>query len=443
MITGTKTSMMPSEGAVVRRTRSVCPVCLRPLPAQLVERGGELCLEKTCPEHGGFSTPVWRNRLDFAAWCAGAQPLAADKGLRCPADCGICAEHEQGTCCALLEVTRRCNLHCAFCFAHGGESAEQPALAALEEDIRDLVRQRGAPLLQLSGGEPTLRDDLPELVAFAKAQGCPYVQINSNGIRLADDPAYVRRLKEAGLSFVFLQFDGVDDGVYRALRGEPLYETKLRAIRNCGEQRLGVTLVPTVVRGVNDGQLGDIVRLACTLSPAVRGVHFQPVSYFGRYPSAPANDRRYTLDELITDLCAQTGLAPAQFLPSRCDHPLCGFHGTFLVNETGGLSPLTDAAAVPPKSRTTAAQNREYVGRHWQRTDEPPAKKTCCCCEEPVPDLDAFLARVRRSSLTLTAMAFQDAMNFDIERLHRCSLHVYSGGRVKPFCANYLTAVTP
>ncbi len=436
---------MAKAERLLRRTRSVCPVCLAPLEAELVDRGDAVYLCKTCPEHGSFAVPVWRNRLDFLAWRAGAQPLGDSGGLGCPANCGLCAEHEQATCCALLEVTSRCNLRCPFCFARGGETAQEPDLDTLKHAVDRIMADCGRPLLQLSGGEPTLRDDLPVLVRYAKEAGAPYVQINTNGIRLADDRDYVRQLAEAGLSIVFLQFDGVDDAVYTELRGRPLLETKTRAIANCADFHIGVTLVPTLVRGINTAQLGSIVRFGASRSPAVRGVHFQPVSYFGRYPAAPDDGERYTLDELIAGLCAQLALPEAAFLPSRCDHPICGFHASFLANPDGGLVPF-GAQRPDPCARTTAAQNREYIARRWSRQDVPadlPAKPAYIECgrSDEIPDMAAFLRRVRTGGFTLTAMAFQDAMNLDIERLRRCSLHVYSGGKIKPFCAHYLTAV--
>ena len=419
----------------LRKTRSVCPVCLRNLPAVLRrEADGSVTMEKRCPEHGAFSAPVWQGLLDWEAWTAGAAPLPEGFALGCPKNCGLCAEHETDSCCVLLEVTRRCNLRCRFCFADGGRADPDPDPEALKVAIREIAENCGRPLIQFSGGEPTLRDDLPELVRCAREAGCGYTQVNTNGLRLARDPDYVRALKEAGLDIVFLQFDGTREEVYETLRGKPLLQEKLAAIRACGEARIGVTLVPTVVKGVNDGELGEIVALAASLAPAVRAVHFQPVSYFGRCPGQPRAEDRYTLDRLMADLSAQAGIPLESFLPSRCDHPLCGFHSSFLIEPGGGLRPL---GGIPraPGGRGSARVNREYVARHWQRGPEIPPPGDL----SGEMDFDAFLYRVRNQSLTLSAMAFQDAGNLDLERLHRCSLHVWDGGKVKPFCAKYLT----
>ncbi len=422
---------------IIRATRSVCPVCLKNLPARLLrESGGRILLDRTCPEHGRFRVPVWQGKLDFDSWLLGTDGLALGEGLGCPANCGICSEHETGTCCALLEVTGRCNLRCRFCFADGGSSDPDPTAEECREAIREIVRQCGRPLLQFSGGEPTLRDDLPELIRFAREAGCGYTQLNTNGIRLAQDPDYVKRLAEAGLDIVFLQFDGTREETYQTLRGAPLLETKLRAVDACSGQGIGVTLVPTVVRGVNDDELGALVRLAVSLAPAVRGIHFQPVSYFGRYPRTSAAEERYTLDSLMADLSEQAGIPLGSFMPSRCDHPLCGFHASFLIEPDGSLRPLSSITH-SSHSRGCAKDNREYVARHWRRApDEAPPSGGFS--EEM--DFDTFLYRLRHNSLTLSAMAFQDAMNLNLERLHRCSLHVYDGGKIKPFCAKYLSA---
>ena len=419
---------------LLRETRSVCPVCLRNLPARLMRQDdGRIVLEKTCPAHGTTRATVWQGRMDFEDWCAAAAPLAPGEGLACPENCGLCGEHASASCCVLLEVTRRCDLRCRFCFADGGAAGEDPPRAALEDAIRDIAARCGRPLLQLSGGEPTLRDDLPELVRCARDAGCAYVQVNTNGLRLAREPDYARRLAEAGLDIVFLQFDGTREDIYETLRGAPLLREKLEAVRVCAALGLGVTLVPTVVRGVNTDDLGALVRLAASLAPGVRAVHFQPVSYFGRYPGG-AEPERYTLDELMGDLSAQADIPLEAFLPSRCDHPLCGFHAAFLVEPDGALQPLGGARNAP--GRSSAKENRDYVARRWMGapTEARPA--------ESASDFDRFLYRVRHESLTLSAMAFQDAGNLNIERLRCCSLHVYDHGQVKPFCAHYLTAMT-
>ena len=429
---------------ILRETYSVCPVCLRRIPAVHVTYGNEVYLEKTCPQHGDFSAVIWRGLRDLESWRGDLTAIAAGENENCPHACGLCPEHRQGTCCVLLEVTKRCNLHCSFCFAESGPGEDIPF-----ETVRDRLHALAVPgktLVQLSGGEPTVRDDLPQIVAAAKEAGCQYVQLNTNGIRLAEDAGFVQSLAENGLSFVFMQFDGTDDDIYRKLRGQDLFHIKQKAIENCARYNLGVTLVPTIVPQVNTQDIGNIIRFAVSQAPAVRGVHFQPVSYFGRIPSPPSDRQRFTLDELLEAIEEQAGmLVQREFLqPSRCDHPLCGFHSDYIVMHDQTLHPLHKAQSRSCET-TTADQNRSFVASKWQRPKiedtsfDSVNKQENSCCESDLETLDGFLRRVRSHSFTLTAMAFQDAGNLDLERLRRCSLHVFDDGRFIPFCAYYLT----
>jgi len=429
---------------VLRRTFSVCPECFRRVPAELTARGTEVFLEKICPDHGRFAAVVWRGDPGLTEWTGSLPEIGAADNLNCPQACGLCPDHRQGTCCVLLEVTGRCNLTCAHCFA--GSSAAggptDPPLEQVKEWVADIARA-GRVFLQLSGGEPTLRDDLPQIISHARAMGCEYVQLNSNGLRLAEDEAYLRALAEAGLSFVFLQFDGTTDAIYRRLRGRNLLSAKLEAIDQCGRAGLGVTLVPTVVPGVNTDDLGNIVRLAVERSPAVRGVHFQPVSYFGRFPRPPLDAHRVTLPEVLTAIYAQAwGLVPPDSLaPSHCDHARCGFHGAY-INTREGLKPLTEKSNNCCCEPAPAEKNRHFVGRRWSRPASLPGipmAQTAPPEAKSLTNLDGFLSAAKSHSFTLSAMAFQDAYTLDLERLRQCSLHVYSNGRLVPFCSHYLT----
>jgi uncharacterized radical SAM superfamily Fe-S cluster-containing enzyme len=448
-----------------KKTYSLCPVCLERIPAKLALRGADWYMEKTCPQHGPFKAVVWRGSSPaLTEWGNYRPPREEESGLPdCPNDCGLCAGHLQSTCCVLVEVTERCNLRCPVCFAESGEERTAPdkTVDRLSEDFRFLV-EKGCKFIQLSGGEPTVRDDLPEIVAAAKSAGATSVQLNSNGLRLGSDPVFTRRLAEAGLDFVFMQFDGVNDEPYKLLRGRPLLAEKLEAIRICGENGIGVTLVPTVVPKVNDDQIGAVIKFGIEHSPTVRGVHFQPISYFGRYPEPPADENRITLPEIISSIEHQTDglIKQADLAPSSCDHPRCGFHGDFVITP-GRLISLTPKSGGTeccccssdgkpgPDRDGEALRNRNFVARRWKRNlklekeaaEGAVSSGTGNSASEDVMDFDSFLAKVAAGGFTVTGMAFQDAYNLDIERLRRCSLHVYDDGRIVPFCSHYLTRI--
>jgi uncharacterized radical SAM superfamily Fe-S cluster-containing enzyme len=423
-----------------KSTQSVCPVCRRKLNASRVARGEDVFLRKTCPEHGDFECVIWRGGDSvFDKWWD--VPATPDSdAASCPDACGLCENHLQKTCCVLVEVTNRCNLRCPVCFARGGErDAREKSVSELYDIFRTLVA-RGSTFVQLSGGEPTVRDDLPDIVAAARRAGCETVQLNTNGLRLAREPQFTKRLADAGLSFVFLQFDGTRDEIYASLRGEKLLAEKLAAIDVCADNMLGVTLVPTIVPGVNDGNIGEILKLGFARSPAVRGVHFQPISYFGRYPEPPTDAERITLPEILRAIELQTDgkIKMTDFLPSSCDHPRCGFHGDFVVLPKGvilRLTPKYDPETAGCCSPDSHLKNRKFVSRRWTRApsgQNPPGEG------DDYRDMGNFLSRVKSHGFTVTAMAFQDAYTLELPRLRRCSLHVYDGERTVPFCANYI-----
>jgi pyruvate-formate lyase-activating enzyme len=253
------------RGAVtIATTESLCPHCLRRVPARLVDRDDRVELVKHCADHGETHVTVWRGEPDFWAWRRSHESRTSPAGeaqsaVDCPAACGLCDDHHRSTCCVLLEVTERCDLGCPVCYA-SSEPAHgvDPPMAQIARRFEALAEMAPRANVQLSGGEPTLRDDLPQIVALGRSFGFPFFQVNSNGLRLAAEPAYAQRLADAGLSTVFLQFDGVTDEPNKRLRGAPLLARKLKAIGHCAAAGLGVVLVPTLVPGVNAGPVVDI-----------------------------------------------------------------------------------------------------------------------------------------------------------------------------------------
>ncbi|MGI5825144.1 MAG: radical SAM (seleno)protein TrsS [Bacillota bacterium] len=416
------------------KTASVCPVCLKQIPAEKIKRNQEIIIIKNCPEHGNFETVIWRGQTDIEDWCQNA-PSFVENPL-CPTACGLCSEHRQDTCCVVYEITKRCNLNCRFCFADAGKNRDI-SMEQIKNDLRKIIVP-GKTLIQLSGGEPTVRDDLPEIIKEAKKAGAKYIQLNSNGLRLAEDEKFVQDIVKAGVSFIFMQFDGTEDAIYKHLRGKPLLQTKLHAIKNCEKYGLGVTLVPTLVKNINTQNIGEIIKIGMKMSPTVRGIHFQPASYFGRIPQAPENEKRYTLGELLDDIETQTlGFVKKNNLaPACCDHPLCGFHGSFVVLPDNTLMPLTVRKNGNGSCCcATAEENREYVGTRWERNADDQQ-----ISDFDITTMDGFINRVKAYSFTITSMAFQDAWNIDLARLQQCSLHVFRNGKFIPMCANYLTS---
>ncbi|MBT8340144.1 MAG: radical SAM protein, partial [Desulfatitalea sp.] len=269
-------------------------------------------MQKHCWAHGDFEVLIWRGGPAMADWRRPKifSPLpwvSREKDRGCPFDCGLCPDHRQRSCSIIVEVAARCDLNCPVCYADAGREAQDPLISTIAGWFARLRANGVTGNIQLSGGEPTQRDDLPRIAALGREAGFAFIQVNTNGLRLAREAGYAEVLRRAGVSSIFLQFDGVDDQVYDALRGRALWAEKQAAIRACATAGLGVVLVPTLVPGVNVGSVGAILQAALAWYPAVRGVHFQPISYFGRHPQPPALTARLTLPELMRAIETQTG----------------------------------------------------------------------------------------------------------------------------------------
>lgn len=419
-------------------TKSVCPVCLRTIDAEkAVGDDGYIYLTKACPEHGSFETLIWEGGIvDYLKWdSAPGGGNAPDRTMPvkdgCPRDCGLCEEHESAGCCVLLELTKRCNLRCPVCFASAGEGSVEPALSEISA-LYDMLMERGGPFnIQLSGGEPTLRDDLPEIVRLGRSKGFSFFQLNTNGLRLADEPGYAHMLREAGVSCAFLQFDGLRDSTYEALRGRALLDTKLRAIDSCAAAGLPVVLVPTLVPGISVSEIGEMLRFALSRAPQVRGVHFQPVSYFGRC-ELKEPETRLTIPRILREIEAQTdgAMKEADFAGGGAESAYCSFHASYKRLPGGALQAL-------PRRRshccgTKSCDARDFVAGRWGAQEHADAGEDA---------FDRFLREANERVFTVSGMAFQDAYNLDLKRLRRCYINEADPERgMVPFCAYNLTS---
>lgn len=439
----------------VSETESICPECLKRVDARVISMDEDIFLEKTCADHGSWQVPLWRGAPAYEQWQrpkAPARPEVCYAPVQdgCPYDCGLCAEHRQNPCSVLLEITQRCTLGCPVCFADVGTASGTDGDPDIETIGRwyDRVMAAAGPCnIQLSGGEPTMRDDLPEIIALGRRKGFSFIQLNSNGLRLAGEAGYAKSLAEAGLATVFLQFDGTDDRIHTALRGRSLAPVKALAVERCGEAGLGVVLVPTLVPGVNTGDIGNIIRFALAHLPLVRGVHFQPVSYFGRYSLGKPAFKRFTLPEVMRAIEEQTDglMRVSDFSPPGGENARCSFHGSFFVLPDGRLrrTGSTSTSCCTQDGHQGLLRTIGSVARQWAAPPGSTPVENALSGDGGAMDLDAFLDRATNYSLTVSCMVFQDAWNLDMERLRDCCISVMSPeGRLIPFCAYNLTGAT-
>ena len=243
---------------------SICPTCFKLIQADLVEQEQELVMEKYCPDHGHFKTRIaadykWHAELqEYAAVSVSPQTRQTKVNRGCPYDCGECEAHRQKSAFFLFELTDRCNLSCPICLGNPGKKNRQITTKEMAYMIETVISYSGpAPIVTLGGGEPTIHPDFFDLVDIAKSSGIEDIWVYTNGLKLSKDAAFARRMVEENL-YVVLQWDGFDDAVYKTLRGRALLDEKQRALSHLKSNGARIGICPTLVAGVNDGELGRL-----------------------------------------------------------------------------------------------------------------------------------------------------------------------------------------
>jgi uncharacterized radical SAM superfamily Fe-S cluster-containing enzyme len=461
----------------IKHTQSLCPECLKVLPAEIYVEGDKVYIRKTCPEHGELNDLYWGDYEQYKR----AEGYASDgktlknprtkKGKGCPYDCGICTEHKSHTVLAIVDITNRCNLRCPICFAHAGAAGYlyEPTMDELRKIFENLRSNRPVPPpgLQLSGGEPTVREDLPDIVRMAKSMGFRHIEINSNGIKMAESVEYCKTLKQAGASTVYLQFDGVTPEPYKIARGFDLLPIKRRALANLKAGGFhSVVLVPVLVGGANTDQVGDIIRFAIDNIDVVRCINFQPVAITGRINTNEREVMRVTIPDLMRYAEEQThGLIKkkdwfpiptavpfTEFIGHLKDreyidfssHPHCGM-ATYLVKEGDKVEPITKFLNVEGLMKSIRSVNEKF-----DSGKETTAKASAMAGVLKNVKIGTFrkyliplfsegsyesLSKMHHNMLMIGSMHFMDPYNFDLERVKRCVVHYATlDGKITPFC---------
>jgi Predicted Fe-S oxidoreductases len=299
---------------VIDKTMTVCPECKLIIPGIIYKDGDNVMIRKYCPEHGWFIEKYWedydmymqmRGYSYYGRGFDNPNVVSENKGVNCPFDCGICERHKSHTGLANVVVTNRCHLSCWYCFfyAKEGEPIYEPSVEELRRIFRSLRNQKPIPAnaIQLTGGEPTMHPQIVEIVKAAKEEGFDQIQLNTTGINLGLHPELAVKLRYAGVSTLYMSFDGVSAKANPKNHWEiPLV---LDAARKAG---IGIVLVPTVIRGINDGELGNMINFALNNLDIVRAVNFQPVSLVGRMPTRLREAQRITIPGAIKLIEEQT-----------------------------------------------------------------------------------------------------------------------------------------
>jgi len=471
---------------VIKKTKSLCPQCLRVIDADVFEEHDQIMIKKECPEHGVFENTYWSSEeiydkaSEYDYEGVGLENPQTEIINECPLNCGLCPDHESHTVLGLIDVTNRCNLRCPICFANAAvsKSLYEPSYDEIRQMLRNLRSNRPVPTpaIQYAGGEPTVRKDIVDLIKLAKEEGFSHTQIATNGIKLATNPQLAIDLKEAELNTVYLQFDGVTEEPYLKNRGKNLLPWKLQAIENCRKADLGIVLVPTLVKGVNDQQIGDIVRFAIENLDIIRGVNFQPVSFAGRTPANHVEEQRITIPDFenmvadqtngqikVEDFYPASSVMPISDFISAIDgdnqitftcHPHCG-SATYIFIDDDEIIPITQFVDVDrffellskssddikdggiiSKAKVVARASVELPKTvHTSKTPESVDIKSILLNVFKDRSYDA-LGDFHHKTLLISCMHFMDPWNFDQDRVKRCVIHyAVPDGRIIPFCS--------
>lgn len=487
------TPITPVKFGLPKEIDSICPECMEIIKATLYPEGGKVWIKKSCIEHGEFKDIFYGN-VDLYYKCEdfwfgdgkGVENPPITKATICPNQCGLCNMHTSHSGLPIMDLTNRCNLTCPVCFANANAAGYlyEPSYDEVVKMLECLMNQKPvrADRVQFSGGEPTVRPDFLDIVRKAKEMGFYYIQVNTNGIKMAD-LEFAQAAREAGVQNLYLQFDGLTDEVYQKTRGrKSLLEYKLQTIENARKVKMDVILVPTLVKGFNNDQVGEIVKFAVKNYDVISGIAFQPVSFVGRYSQSHRLEKRYTLADLAFDIERQTGYINAirDWFPIGCTsslsklasaingspvftlslHPHCS-QGTYLyIASDGTVKPVSEFIDMPnfmqevvslskeiKPSRFTLLSKMKILSRvkRYFNEDKAPQGLTF---EKMLQSWDGYQDQGMRriysdngsdlefGHIFVAGMHFMDAYNFSVERVMRCVIHYTDPkGHLYPFCA--------
>lgn len=464
---------------IIRKTTSLCPKCLNKIPADIVEEANKVYLIKRCERHGEFKDVYFGHAELYHKYLKYLQDDSSqsDEKDQCPDDCGVCERHQCSPVLANIDLTSACNFDCPVCFAHSMDDRDlvQPTIDEISR-MMDALRNCDPPCeaIQFSGGEPTLREDFFEIVKLAREKGFIQLQAATNGKILAENMEFARKLAQADFDTIYLQFDGVTPEPYITLRGFNALPIKLKAIENVRKNgpRPNIVLVPTIASGINDHQIGDIIRFAADNIDVVRGINFQPIAYTGRIRNEDLLNRRITISDLLHNLEEQlnneigvddflpisVANALMEFLqhvnphikyPLLTTHPLCGVW-TFAFKEGKKLVPLSRIIRVEElfkflgdyKEHSNIRLGMKIMAR-LHKLMQPGSIRYA---RKVIRQISSLL--VKQSIEAASAFSnnpdilfigtdhFMDPYNFDFDRLKRCCIHYATpDGRVVPFCS--------
>ena len=385
----------------------------------------------------------WKSQRDWVK--PGDRPLQVQTRTEhgCPWDCGLCADHEQHSCLAIVEINEACNLACPTCFADSGphREAHRP-LAQIEAMLDAVVTSEGEPdLVQISGGEPTIHPRFFEVLDAAKRRPIRHLMINTNGLRIAREPDFAERLADYMPGFeVYLQFDSLQREALMDIRGADLSRVRIEALEALERAGISTTLVVTLKKGVNDAEIAEIVRFALKWA-CVRGVTFQPIQDAGRNAGWEAKRHRMVLTQVRRAVAEAGVFALEDLIPLPCNpDQICIGYGLRSGEEVLPITRLLPREALVDAAPNTVAfeafpelQRRVFdllsLSTVQNNTEGKLGSLLCCLPDAAVPQGLGY-----EHTFRVVISQFLDRFNFDLGTVKRSCVHfVQPDGTIIPF----------
>ena len=429
-------------------TLSLCPVCLKRIDAKIVMQDSGVYMMKTCSEHGSFKVLIeedevyYRNIRNYAKRSEMPLHFGPEVIHGCPMDCGLCSDHEQHSCLTVLEITDRCNLECPTCYsASSPRAGRHRTLSEIEFMLDRIVYNEGRPdVVQISGGEPTVHPDFFEVMRIAKSKPIRHIMLNTNGIKIANDPDFAKRLSEFAPGFeIYLQFDSFQESALKKLRGKDLRSVREKAIQTLNELNLSTTLVVTLEKGINDSEIGEIIQFALN-QKCIRGITFQPTQQAGRTENF-LESGRLTLSGVRREIISQSGIfTEKDLIPVPCNPDALAMAYALKLDEK--VFPLTrfiSPGDLLENSRNTIVfEHDERMKNHLLRIfstgnsveslEEDFHSLMCCLPTVSAPGLKY------ENLFRIIIMKFMDAYDFDVRAVKKSCVHMaVPDGRMIPF----------
>ena len=420
-------------------TLSLCPECLKRVDAKIVFENEKVYMLKRCTEHGNSKVLIaddieyYKNIRNYNKPSETPYTFNTKTHYGCPYDCGLCPDHEQHSCLTVLEVTDRCNLTCPTCYAGSSPTyGRHRTLEEVKKMLDTIVKNEKEPdVVQISGGEPTIHPQFFEILEYAKSLPIRHLMLNTNGIKIAKDKEFVKRLKSYTPDFeIYLQFDSFNNEVLKSMRGAHLSEIREQAIANLNEVNLSTTLVVTLQKGLNDHEIGKIIDYALQ-QKCVRGVTFQPTQIAGRLENFNPEKDRLTLTEVRRKILEQAPVFNGDDLipvPCNPDALVMGY-ALKLDGEVFPLTRYVNPADLLDNSKNTIVyeQDEQLHGKMIElfstgnsvEVAEENLKSIMCC----LPNIDA--PNLGYDNLfRIIIMQFIDAYNFDVRAIKKSCVHI-------------------